>query len=655
MNLKNLFACLVLLSHGAAGAEIPEWTANNGQLILRGVPAIPAALVNRLSQYQNVRSAAFLDWTRNGKGIYIRTRFGDISQIHKVHAAAGARVQLTWVQEPIGEVSRRANSRELAITMDNGGGEQDQIFLFDPESATTRMVTDGESRNRLVRWSTNGKRIAFQSTQRNGRSNDLWIMDPDKQESAELLLEAPEGTWYGPEDFSKDGQYLLVQQFLTVDDSRIYVLKLKDRTLQFLAGNAELPSANRAIAFDRGSKGFYFITNERGRAAELAWQPLSPALERIYITAKIPWDVTEFALSEDGKRGAFVTNEEGISRLYLLNAKSNAFTLVNNIPVGIISGLKFNPDNRRIAMNLSTAHSPNDVYVLDLGRGSKSAKSLNRWTYSEVGGLDTRSFLEPKLFHYPTFDLKGEKQRKVPAFIYKPKSRKPVAVIIYVHGGPESQYRPAFSSMFQMWAAELGAAVIAPNIRGSSGYDSEYLALDNGTLREDAVKDIGALLDWIATRRDLDQNRVAIYGASYGGYVALASAVLYSDRLKAAVDVVGISNFVTFLENTEDYRRELRRHEYGDERDPETRARLEQISPLNQVDRIDIPLLVVQGRNDPRVPARQSEQIVQALRSRGRPVWYIEALNEGHGYDRKENRNVYEQAAILFLQQHLVE
>lgn len=173
MNLKNLFACLVLLSHGAAGAEIPEWTANNGQLILRGVPAIPAALVNRLSQYQNVRSAAFLDWTRNGKGIYIRTRFGDISQIHKVHAAAGARVQLTWVQEPIGEVSRRANSRELAITMDNGGGEQDQIFLFDPESATTRMVTDGESRNRLVRWSTNGKRIAFQSTQRNGRSSTL--------------------------------------------------------------------------------------------------------------------------------------------------------------------------------------------------------------------------------------------------------------------------------------------------------------------------------------------------------------------------------------------------------------------------------------------------------------------------------------------------
>jgi dipeptidyl aminopeptidase/acylaminoacyl peptidase len=655
MNWKNLLVCLVLLAPGTARAENSEWTANDGQLILRGVPDIPPALVSRLNQYQNVRSAAFLDWTRDGKGIYIKTRFGDISQIHKVHTAGGTRLQQTWFQEPIGEVSRRKNSEELAITMDNGGGEQDQIFLFDPKSATTRMVTDGKSRNRLVQWSKNGKRMAFQSTQRNGRSNDLWIKDPDKPNSGELLLEAPEGTWYGPVDFSKDGKHLLVQQFLNVNDSRIYVLNLKDRGLQFLAGNTEFPSANRAISFDTKADGFYFITNVRGRAAELAWQPLSPEQERLYITAKIPWDVTEFALSSDGKRGAFVTNEEGASRLYLLNTGSGSFTLVNSLPVGLISGLKFNPDNRRLAMSLSTAQSPNDVYVLNLGRRTRSTKSLERWTFSEVGGLDTRSFIQPRLFRYPTFDLNGEKQRKVPAFIYRPESREPSPVIIYVHGGPESQYRPAFSSTFQMWAAELGAVVIAPNIRGSSGYDLHYLELDNGARREDAVRDIGALLDWIATQRDLDQNRVAIYGSSYGGYVVLAAAVLYSDRLRAGVDVVGISNFVTFLENTEDYRRELRRHEYGDERDPETRAMLEQISPLNHVDKIDIPLLVVQGRNDPRVPAGQSEQIVQALRSRGRPVWYIEALNEGHGYDRKENRNVYEQAAILFLQKYLVE
>jgi len=646
---------LLLAPLVAAGSDIPQWATNDGQLILQGVPEIQPALVNRLNQYQSVRSASFLEWTKDGKAIYVRTRFGDISQIHRVHAAGGTRQQLTWFQELIGQVLRREKGEELAITMDQGGGELDQIYLFDPLTATTTLVTDGQSRNRLARWSRNGRKLAFQSTRRNGRNNDLWIMDPDRPGSEELLLEAAEGTWWGPTDFSDNGKYLLVQQFLNVTDSRIYVLNLKDRGLQLFAGNTEYPSANRAVSFDRRDEGFYFITNERGQAAELAWKSLDPEVVTEYITARIPWDVTEFALSPDGDRGAFVTNEEGASRLYLLNTKTRQFSLVRDIPVGIISGLKFNQDNRRLALSLSTAQSPMDVYVMSLGRSSKSAKSLVRWTFSEVGGLNTRSFVEPKLLHYPTFDLRGEKPRKVPAFVYRPDNRGPHPVIIYVHGGPESQYRPSFSSYFQMWVAELGAAVIAPNIRGSSGYDNEYLSLDNGRNREDAVKDIGALLDWIATRPDLDETRVAIYGASYGGYIALASAVHYSDRLRAGVDVVGISNFVTFLENTEDYRRDLRRHEYGDERDPEMRATLERISPLNNVGRINIPLLVVQGRNDPRVPASESEQIVQALRKRGQPVWYIEALNEGHGYNRKENRNVYEQAAILFLQQYLVD
>jgi dipeptidyl aminopeptidase/acylaminoacyl peptidase len=250
--------------------------------------------------------------------------------------------------------------------------------------------------------------------------------------------------------------------------------------------------------------------------------------------------------------------------------------------------------------------------------------------------------------------MRGDAQRMVPAFIYRPRGPGPHPVIIHVHGGPEAQYRPAFSGRAQMWVAELGAAVIAPNIRGSTGYDLDYLTLDNDFLRQDAISDIGALLDWIALQPDLDAGRVAIYGASYGGYVVLASAVQYSDRLRAGVDVVGISNFVSFLENTEDYRRPFRRYEYGDERDPEMRAYLERISPLNNADRIDIPLLVVQGRNDPRVPASESEQIVEALRAGGHPVWYIEALNEGHGYERKENRSIYEQAAFVFLQQYLM-
>jgi dipeptidyl aminopeptidase/acylaminoacyl peptidase len=655
VNFRVLLVICLLIPVPGVCEDVTEWTANSGQLILQGVPEIPTTMVDRLKQYQNVRSASFIDWTKDGKGMFIRTRFGDVSQVHRVDSPGGMRQQLTWFPEPVGQVLRRENRHELAITMDRGGGEQDQIILFDPESASTRVLTDGKSRNRLLRWSRNGHLLAFQSTRRNGRSNDLWMMNPDSRGSEELLLEAPEGTWFGPADFSDNGKYLLVQQFLSVSDSRIYILDLKSREMRLVAGGTEVPSANRAISFDRNGKGFYYITNERSRAAELAWRPLDEEDETVFITRRIRWDVNDFAISNDGRRGVFVTNEEGVSRVYLLNTKSFNFSRVHDIPVGLVTGLKFSPDDRRIALSLSTAQTPSDVYELQLGRRAESARHLERWTFSEVGGLDTSKFTRPKLIRFPTFDQHNDKQREIPAFVYQPRGRGPHPVIIHVHGGPESQYRPAFSKRTQMWFAELGVAVIAPNIRGSTGFDATYLALDNGILRENAVRDIGALLDWIAEQPNLDENRVAIYGASYGGYLVLASAVHYSDRLKAGVDIVGISNFVTFLENTEDYRRAFRRQEYGDERDPEMRAFLQSISPLNNVDRIDIPLLVVQGRNDPRVPASESEQIVKALRNRGQPVWYIEALNEGHGYSRKENRDISEQAAILFLQKYLLE
>lgn len=640
--------------------DIPEWSTNSGQLILQDVPEIPPPLVERVRHYQNVRSATFLDWTRNGKGLYISTQFGDVSQVHRVDNPGGSRRQLTWYAEPVGQVLRRHRGDELAMTMDEGGGERDQIFLFDPRSATTRKLSDGDSRNRLLRWSHDGRWLAFQSTRRDGRSNDLWITDPERPGSDSLLLAAPPGSWYGPADFSDDGRHLLVQQFFSVFDSRIHLYDLREGTLrQAAGGDAESPSANRAISFDRKGRGFYFITNARGRAAELAWLALEPGAIVQPLTARIGWDVTEFALSPDGRRGAFVTNEDGVSRVYLLNTRTQKYQQAEKLPLGVISGLQFSPDGRQLALTISTSQTPSDVYVLRLGRRPESSHGLVRWTFSEVGGLDPAQFSEPQLVHYPTFDLRGDKQRMVPAFIYRPPGKatkaEPYPVIIHVHGGPEAQYRPAFSKLTQMWVAELGVAVIAPNIRGSTGYDLEYLALDNGYRREDAVRDIGALLDWIAGQPDLDAGRVAIHGASYGGYVVLAAAVHYSDRLRAGVDVVGISNFVSFLENTEDYRREFRRYEYGDERDPEMRAFLERISPLNNVDRIEIPLLVVQGRNDPRVRASESEQIVQALRDRGRPVWYIEALNEGHGYNRKENRNIYEQATILFLRQYLLE
>jgi dipeptidyl aminopeptidase/acylaminoacyl peptidase len=226
-------------------------------------------------------------------------------------------------------------------------------------------------------------------------------------------------------------------------------------------------------------------------------------------------------------------------------------------------------------------------------------------------------------------------------------------VVVYIHGGPESQARPWFSPVFQYLVRESGIAVLVPNVRGSDGYGKSYLLLDNGRNREDSVRDIGALLDWVGEQPELDEERMAVYGGSYGGYMVLASLVHFGDRLDAAVDIVGISSFVTFLENTREYRRDLRRQEYGDERDPEMRRFLESISPVNNVERIRSALFVAHGANDPRVPLGETEQLVRAVRDGGHEVWYMLARNEGHGFRKKENRDLFYEIAIHFFEQHL--
>jgi len=421
-----------------------------------------------------------------------------------------------------------------------------------------------------------------------------------------------------------------------------------------LAGGPDNVSTNYPVAFDDGNDGYWLITSQGSEFQRLAWQPAEPGADVEVVTGDIEWDVSGAVISRDRKRMAFAVNENGRSAIYLLDPRTREYRLVDNIPTGVAGRMEFSPDGQKLAMTLNTATSPSDTFVLETGPRALDYGALTRWTFSEVGGLDTSTFREPGLISYPTFDTVGGQPREIPAWIYKPAGKGPFPVVISIHGGPEAQSRPWFSSTYQMWLAKLGVAIVVPNVRGSAGYGKTYLGLDNGFKREDSVKDIGALLDWIESQPDLDQDRVAVFGGSYGGYMVLASAVHYSDRLSAAVDIVGISSFVTFLENTQDYRRDLRRVEYGDERDPDMRAHLEKISPLNNVEKISVPMFVVQGENDPRVPVTEATQMVAALREKGNTVWYMNALNEGHGYRKKENRDIYQQATVLFLRQHLV-
>ncbi len=651
--MPKLLTVLALLLAAAGAAAVERRVVNDGNLVLEDIPGIPAEIVEDLRRFQNVRSARLLDWTADGRSLYVRTRFAEVSQIHRVDMPGGARHQLTFFEEPVGDVERQPAGRLLTFTRDAGGDEFSQIFTFDPLTGRSVMLTDGESRNGEFEWSRDGRRLAFQSTRRNGASNDIWMLDAAAPGAARIVLESPDGSWWAPAEFSASGSRLLVENYLSIADSRIHLLDLDAGELELLAGGDGEPSSNYPIGFDAGDRGAWLITNRGGEFDQLAWLPLAGGAEPQIVTADIPWDVDAATLCNDRRRLAFVVNEDGHSALYLLDTRTRRYRRVDSVPTGQVYEMKFSPDDRRLALTLNTPQNPSDAYVLELGREPTKSGVLTRWTASEVGGLDTSRFVMPDLVHYRTFDEVDGRPRRIPAWVYRPPGDGPHPVVVYIHGGPESQSRPRFSSTFQMWLAKLGAAVVIPNVRGSAGYGKSYLALDNGFRREDSVRDIGALLDWIATQDDLDASRVAVYGGSYGGYMVLASAVHYSDRLAAAVDVVGISNFVTFLENTEDYRRDLRRAEYGDERDPAMRAHLRKISPLNNVEAIDVPLLIVQGQNDPRVPVTEAEQMVAALREQGLPVWYMNALNEGHGYARKENRDVYQQAAVLFLRRYL--
>lgn len=650
--MRLYLVIFVLLFSSSVVSETERRTLNNGNLILEGMPKISETIKSDLEKYQNVRSAGLYGWVK--ESILISTRFGNVGQLHQVDMPGGARKQLTFFGEPIGNLQIRPGGNMVAFTMDSGGNEYAQIFLYDLKSGVHKMITDGKSRNGALLWSNDGKMLAFQSNERNGKTNDIWIAKVIGSDinsikvTKKLSILAESGSYWIPIDFNASGNELLVLQYISSTQSLSHVKNIGTGKLTLVKGNIDNESRNYAVSFSESGEGIFILTDRYGEFTKLVYIDLKTGIEKV-ISKGINWDVSSFYLDHNKQNGLFVINENGISQLYLFNSNDFTYKKIKGIPKGIVRNADFSSDGKKIALSINTSKSPTDVFVFDIKRNH-----LNRWTFSEVGGLDTEKFVEPELVLFSTFDKVNDKARKIPAFVYKPATKGPYPVIISIHGGPEGQARPYFSSTYQLWLKKLGAAVIVPNVRGSSGYGKTYVALDNGFKREDSVKDIGALLDWIKTQPDMDSNRVGVFGGSYGGYMVLSSAFHYSERLKAAVDVVGISNFVTFLKNTKSYRRDLRRAEYGDERDPKMNKFLKKISPSNNVEKINIPMFVVQGENDPRVPVSEAVQIVEKLKNKGNKVWYMNALNEGHGYRKKENRDIYGQATVMFFQKYLL-
>jgi dipeptidyl aminopeptidase/acylaminoacyl peptidase len=619
-------------------------------LIADGIPPIPDAIADEAGPYGEARSATPFDWHPQRRELLIGTRFGDTVQAHRVAFPLGARTQLTFFRDRIPNARFPPDphrSDHFVFTKDVGGGEFFQLYRYDLPSGKITLLTDGKSRNALGPFSRAGMRLAYTSTRRNGRDTDLYVIDPRDPKSDRRLAVVEGGGW-SPLDWSPDGRKLLVLETISVNESYLWLFDAADGQREPL-----VPHAGEGIekvryeggAFAADGRSLFTTTDRESEFLRLVRFDLATRSHR-YLSSHIQWDVQELALSRDGKTIAVVTNEDGAGTLHLFDAASGGERPRPKLPPGAVADLRWHPSGRDLAFALQNARSPSDVYSLEVASGK-----VQRWTESELGGIDTTGAREPELIKWKSFD-----GRTISGYLYLPSKRftGPRPVVINIHGGPESQFRPGWPGRARYLLDELGVAVIHPNVRGSTGYGKSFTKLDNAYQREDSVKDIGALLDWIPSRGELDAKRIMVTGGSYGGYMSLAVSFRYADRLRCSVDVVGISNFISFLERTEAYRRDLRRVEYGDEREGAMRAHFQKISPLTHVREITKPIFVVQGKNDPRVPLNEAEQIVATLKKQKTPVWYLVARDEGHGFAKKKNQDYQFFATVAFMKKYLL-
>lgn len=637
------FACLTPSWTAAETAEDDD-PARPTAVETVEVPVTPTGLFTTLAPYENTRQAAFASWAPNGQGLLIRTRFGNSAQLHRVLRPGGRREQLTFFSEPArGRFVPADPQGDLLLSMNRNGDERDQIYLLEPRDFRVTMLTDGRTRNMLGPVSADGRKMIVRSNKRNGRDMDVYMADVRRKKSMKLLHRVTDEYWYGSH-WSADGQELLMRRHVSVAESEPALYDVRSESLTLLPRPTDKPASYNLLRFSPTGEQIYLTTDAFGEHRELVrFDRSSDTYQRL--TADLPWSIDELTIDRTTGVIAFTLNAAGVSRLYLLTPDGER-TPVELPESAILRDLRFKPGGEELGFTLHTPVRPGDVYSMPL-----ADKRLRRWTYSVVGGLNPRRFVSPKVVTIRSFD-----GLEFDAFLYRPPGAtdaEPAPVIVSLHGGPESQYRPYFSPAIQYFVHRLGCAVLCPNVRGSTGYGKTFASLDNGLLREDSIRDVGALLDWIDAQSDLDSSRIVVRGRSYGGYMTLATLATYGDRLCAGVDTVGIANFRTFLERTESYRRARRRVEYGDERDEATRAFFNRIAPANQVKRITAPLLVIHGVNDPRVPFSEATKIVNKLQALERDVWAVWVGDEGHSFSKKNNVSYVNAVESMFLRKHL--
>ncbi len=665
--LKALWCAAALAVTAGCGTARPgpdavlateAWISPPAALRLQGVPALHRRLADDVAPFADVAGHVFVDWHPQRREMLVshRAEGSGVNQLFHLTAPLATAEPLTDGVEPVSQAwFEPRQGRSVVFMRGSGGDEAYQLYRLDPPSRQAVQLTEPGQRHSLQAWLHHSSRAIVASLpldrtatggSRNEVSTRLWLMDPARPGQGQPLVSLPGGGW-AVGAVSPDDRQAALRRHLSANESEVWLLDLASgQRRQLLPAPGTAPASHEPDEFTADGRHLYFSSDAAGEFRTLNRLALDSGQVRP-ISAHLNWDVEDTAVAAGGGTLALRLNVEGRSELRMVNASSLRETTAPALPPGSLTRLAFHRQRQELAFSLSSAQGPNQVFSLDLASGRHEP-----WTRPRLHpALDTAALTEQQIVRWTSFD-----GRSISGLLNRPPARfagrRPV--LINIHGGPEAQARVGFAGRNNYLLQALGVAILQPNVRGSSGYGKTFLALDNGFQREDAVKDIGALLDWIATQPDLDPQRVVVAGGSYGGYMSLAVAAAYAPRIAGAIDVVGISHFSTFLQRTESYRRDLRRVEYGDERDPAMRAFHERIAPLNNAQRISKPLLVVQGKNDPRVPYTEAEQIVARVRESGTPVWYLLADNEGHGFARKDNADFQFYTTVEFLRSTLL-
>jgi dipeptidyl aminopeptidase/acylaminoacyl peptidase len=618
---------------------------------MEGVPPVPAALAEGLAPYGSFRSATFQGWHPTERRMLIITRFGEAPQVHQVRAPGGARTQLTFYPNGVfgrdgvsGAASYDRSGRHVVFQKDSAGGAGAlQLVRYDFASGATTLLTDGQSLNSEPAWSRRSNRIAYTSTRRSKSDRDIYVMDPADPATNRLVLEVS-GIWAVLDWSPDDRELLVVEAPSTATETYLWRVNVETGAKTAVTERGGGIVRWRSARWAADGRAIYALGNFESDVPRLMrrtvgdgrWEPVLPATD----------PVDRFELSPDGRLIALVADIGTGTELRLVDARSGKPRPVTGLPPGIISSLSWHPTGSDVAFTFAGARTFNDVYSLNPSDGR-----VERWTTSEAGGANPESLPDAEIVRWKSFD-----GLMIPGVLYRPPAqfKGPRPVLINVHGGPALREWPRGLGRSNYFRHELGIAIVYPNIRGSSGFGATFEQADDGLKREDAIKDIGALLDWIATEPGLDQDRVMITGGSYGGYVSYAAAIAYGDRLRGAIAGFAISDFITYLEGTEESRRVDRKLEYGDPADPDVRAFLERISPLANASKLRVPLLIIQGGRDTLVPLSQAEQMVTAVRANGFPLWYVVFEEAGHQQLNATTNNFNLYTWILFAREFLL-